>query len=54
MAAASAQSSAGGAPAAPAREVRIGGGAVVIGLGHPMALMAGPCVIEPDDVMLRI
>ncbi len=42
-----------GAPkSAPAREVRIADG-VVIGPGRPLALMAGPCVIESDDIMLR-
>jgi len=37
----------------PAREVRIAEG-IVIGPGHPMALMAGPCVIEEDDLMMRV
>jgi 2-dehydro-3-deoxyphosphooctonate aldolase (KDO 8-P synthase) len=37
----------------PAREVRIADG-VVIGPGRPMALMAGPCVIEEDDLMMKV
>jgi 2-dehydro-3-deoxyphosphooctonate aldolase (KDO 8-P synthase) len=43
----------GGAKSAPARSVRIAGG-IVIGPGQPLALMAGPCVIEADDLMLRV
>src|SRR5262245_62064986 len=38
---------------APAREVSIADG-VVIGPGRPLALMAGPCVIESDDLMMRV
>jgi len=37
----------------PAREVRITD-AVVIGPGRPLALMGGPCVIEAEDLMLRV
>jgi 2-dehydro-3-deoxyphosphooctonate aldolase (KDO 8-P synthase) len=37
----------------PAAIVRIADG-VVIGPGKPLALMAGPCVIESDDLMLRV
>jgi 2-dehydro-3-deoxyphosphooctonate aldolase (KDO 8-P synthase) len=40
-------------PAAPARQVRVTD-AVVIGPGRPLALMAGPCVIEADELMLRV
>jgi len=36
----------------PSAQVRITDG-IVIGKGHPLALMAGPCVIEEDDLMLR-
>jgi len=43
----------GAAKTAPARNVRIAGG-IVIGPGQPLALMAGPCVIESDDLMLRV
>jgi len=38
---------------APARTVTIAPG-IVIGPGKPLALMAGPCVIEADDLMLRV
>jgi 2-dehydro-3-deoxyphosphooctonate aldolase (KDO 8-P synthase) len=37
----------------PAREVRVTD-SVIIGPGRPLALMAGPCVIESDDLMLRV
>ncbi len=37
----------------PAREVRVSAD-VVIGPGRPMALMAGPCVIEEDDLMMKV
>lgn len=37
----------------PAREVRVGKD-VVIGPGRPLVLMAGPCVIEDDDLMMRV
>jgi len=43
----------GAAKPAPARIVRIADG-VDIGPGRPLALMAGPCVIESDDLMLRV
>ena len=36
----------------PSREVRVSDG-VIIGPGRPLALMAGPCVIESDDLMMR-
>jgi len=36
----------------PSRQVRIQGG-ILIGPGRPLALMAGPCVIENDELMLR-
>jgi 2-dehydro-3-deoxyphosphooctonate aldolase (KDO 8-P synthase) len=39
--------------AAPARQVRVTGD-VVIGPGRPLALMAGPCVIESEDLVLRV
>ncbi|MBI3450852.1 MAG: 3-deoxy-8-phosphooctulonate synthase [Acidobacteria bacterium] len=38
---------------APARTVTIAPG-IVIGPGRPLALMAGPCVIESDDLMMRV
>ena len=30
------------------------GDSVSIGRGEPLALIAGPCVIEPNDMTLRI
>lgn len=37
----------------PAPRVRITDG-IVIGPGRPLALMSGPCVIEADDLMMRV
>jgi len=36
---------------AAAREANVSG--IVIGQGHPLVLIAGPCVIEADDLMMR-
>lgn len=36
----------------PAATVEIADG-IVIGPGHPLVLMSGPCVIEDDDLMMR-
>jgi 2-dehydro-3-deoxyphosphooctonate aldolase (KDO 8-P synthase) len=38
-------------PAAATRRVEVGG--MAIGGGAPLALIAGPCVIEAEDLMLR-
>ncbi len=38
-------------PADATRRVEVGG--VKIGAGEPLALIAGPCVIEAEDLMLR-
>ncbi len=38
-------------PGAPSRQARVAG--LTIGAGRPMALIAGPCVIESDDLMFR-
>ncbi len=35
----------------PARTATVGG--IAIGQGRPLALIAGPCVIEDDDLMMR-
>lgn len=37
----------------PAEGVRISSD-IVIGPGHPLALISGPCVIEDDDLMMRV
>ncbi len=29
-------------------------GKVAIGRGKPLALIAGPCVMEPDDLTLKV
>jgi len=36
----------------PDRDVNVGG--VQVGAGHPLALIAGPCVIEGDDMLLEV
>lgn len=46
-------SQSGGSERKPARVVRIADD-LPIGPGHPLALIAGPCIIEADDIMMRV
>ena len=43
----------GGDERRPASVVRVADG-LMIGPGHPMALLSGPCVIEDYDIMARV
>ncbi len=43
----------GGSERKPARVVRIADD-LPIGPGHPLAFIGGPCIIETDDIMMRV